>query len=165
MVPYINTDQPLLSFPEETWFERGPRGWGCPPGKATCLLFSVLSGHIPIPFWVMLDMTPLLLLQRAILPSLPCALSPGHTKAHRDPLAFLGCDQSSSRINKDSRPGCCCFCLCPEESCASSPPAFSKTQECEDLLTPLRALLSLHWCFSSVIFLFPSEVLQDSVSV
>lgn len=167
MVPYINTDQHLLSFPEETWFERGPRGWGCPPGKATCLLSSLLSGHIQIPLWVVPYMAPLLLLQRAILPSLPCALFPGHTKAHRDPLVFLGCDQSSpSRINKqDSRPGRCCCCLCPDEICASSPPASSKTGECKDLFMPFRALLSLHWCFSYVIFLFPSEALQDSVSV
>lgn len=74
---------------------------------------SVLSGHTRIPFWVEPDMAPLLFLQRAILPSLPCALFPGHTKAHRDPLVFLGYDQSSpSRVNQqDSRPGRCCFVL------------------------------------------------------
>lgn len=162
MVPYITTDQRLLSFPEEIWFERGPGGWGCPPSKATCLLSSVFSGHIQLHFRVVPDMTSPLLLQRAVLPSLPGALSPGHTKARRD---SPGCDQSSSRISQqDSRPGCCCCCLCPDESCASSPPASSKPWDCEALLTPFRALLSLHWCFSSVIFLFLSEVLQDCLA-
>lgn len=72
-------------------------------------------------------MSPLLLLQRVILPSFPRALSPGHTKAHGGPLVFPPRGWSSlSRINKqNSRPGRCCS-LCPDESCASSPPAFSK---------------------------------------
>lgn len=72
-------------------------------------------------------MSPLLLLQRAILPSFPRALSPGRTKAHGGPLVFPPRGWSSlSRINKqNSRPARCCT-LCPDESCASSPPAFPK---------------------------------------
>lgn len=72
-------------------------------------------------------MSPLLLLQRVILPSFPRVLSPGRTKAHGGPLVFPPRGWSSlSRINKqNSRPGRCCS-LCPDESRASSPPAFSK---------------------------------------
>lgn len=73
-------------------------------------------------------MTPLLLLQRAILPSFACAFSPGHTKAHRGPLVFLPCGwfSLSRRNQQKSRPGRCCS-LCPDESRASSPPVSSKT--------------------------------------
>ena len=90
-------------------------------------LLSLLLGHIQIPFWVGPDVIPLLLLQRAIIPSFPCALSPGHTKAHRGPLVFqpCGCFFLSRWNKQNSRPGHRCR-LCPDERCASSPPASSK---------------------------------------